>query len=898
MDWRARIAAELARDGYALEHEVMEELAQHARAMYDAARAEGASDEEAAARAGEQIARWRRDADRLRHKPRRPPAIEPPPIAASLPLAGLAQDLRYAARLLRRQPQFTLLASATMAVGIAATTVLFSVTYGVLMKPLPWPGADRLVVLKETRGGKPPRFNAFSNAAYLAWREQATTIEGIAAWSQRPVTLSGEGEPERIRITETTASLFTLLEAQPVIGTLFTDADEGAKNGNVVVLSESMWRERYAADPKVLGRTVRFNGRPYTVIGVLPERLAYPDHRSRAWIPFHVPLATGNYLSMFDAVAKLRPGVSAAQAAAEGTARGRFVADTGMTTMAVFGGTGPVGVTAVPMKEALTAEVRQPLIVLLAAVGLMLVTAAANVAGLQLARATSRRREIAIRAALGAGGARVMRQLLAESVLLGMMGAAAGLALTRLVHGVMPTVLPADFPRADDLRLDGAVIAFALLTSVIVSVAFGLLPALRVRRVDIVASLSEDGSAPVGGGAASRVGRTRVVIMAGQVAIACVLLIGASLLGRSFVALLTADRGYDPSGVLTARLSMPDTIFTPERRYEIARQVLDRLSATPGIADAAFTSELPLTAGGSTVATRLQRPTGPVPVQASPRVISAKAIPALGLRVIAGRGFSEADTESSPPVAVVNRVFATRYLRGDALGATIPMGLGYMHPDADATIVGVVDDIRYVGSNDSTQPEIYYTYRQLKGRLIVPVITLLVRTPGDPAALAGALRSAVREADAALVSESVMTMEDRMLVGLARPRLYMILLAAFAAFALAVAAVGLFGVLSYSVALRSREMAVRSALGANPAQILRMVISQGLTIAGAGIAVGIATAVVLARSMSTFLYGVTPHDAVTFVSVPLALLAVTAIACFVPARRAARLDPLRVLRAG
>jgi putative ABC transport system permease protein len=896
MDWNARITAAMARGGRIPDDDVIEELAQHARAMYDAARAEGASDAEARGRVTEQIERWRQDVDRLRHTSRRPHAVEPPPASSVSPLAGLGQDVRYAFRLLRRQPRFTLLASATMALGIAATTVLFSVTYGVLMKPLPWDGADRLVVLKETRGGRPPRFNAFSNAAYLAWREQATTIEGIAAWSQRTVTLTGQEEPERVRVTAATASLFTLLEARPLIGTLFTEADEVAKNGNVVVLSESLWRERYGADPGVLGRAVQFDGRPVTIVGVLSERLAYPDHTSRAWVPFHVPLATGNYLSMFNAVARLRPGVSAAQAAAEGTARGRFVADTGMTTMAIFGNSGPVAVTALPMKDALTADVRQPLIVLLAAVGLLLVTAAANVAGLQLARATSRRREIAIRAALGAGGARVMRQLLAESVLLGMTGAAAGLALTRLLHAFMPIVLPADFPRAGDLHLDAAVVVFALITSGLVSIAFGLLPALRMRRVDLVASLSEDGSAPIGAGAASRVGRARMLIMSGQVAIACVLLIGASLLGRSFLALLSADRGFDPSGVLTARVSMPESIFKPERRYEIVRQMLDRLSTTPGVADAAFTSELPLTAGGSTAAFTLQRPSGPVSVQASPRVVSARTFSALGLRVHAGRGFNESDTESSSPVAVVNRVFANRYLQENALDAKVPMGLGYMGPDSDATIVGVVDDVRYLASNDSTQPELYYSYRQLKGRLIVPVVTLLVRTPGDPAALAGALRSAVREADGALVSESVMTMEDRMLVGLARPRLYTILLGGFAVFALAIAAVGLFGVLSYAVAQRSREIAVRSALGARPSQILQMVVRQGLTIAVGGIVVGVLAAIVLARSMATFLYGVTPHDTLTFVSVPLLLLAVTAIACFIPARRAARLDPLRVLR--
>jgi putative ABC transport system permease protein len=895
MDWKSQIAAALSAREHAPDGDVVEELAQHARAMYDAARAEGLSDADARAHVEAQVACWAVDAERLRHRARRPAAIEPPPATASIPLAGLAQDVRYAFRLLRRQPRFTVLASVTMALGIAATTLLFSVTYGVLMKPLPWPGGDRLVLLKETRGGKPPRFKSFSNAAYLAWRERAETIEDIAAWSEQTVTLAGQGDPERIRITAATASLFPVLGARPLIGSLFTERDE-VNDANVVVISESLWRGRFGADSGVLGRSVLLDGQPHIIIGVLPERLAFPDHRSRAWLPFHVPLPAGNLMSMFDAVAKLRPGATPAQAAVEGTARGRFAADTGPTTVAIFGDRGPVGVSALSMKDALTADVREPLIVLLVAVLLLLVTATANVAGLQLARAASRRREMAIRAALGAGGLRIIRQLLAESVLLGMSGAAVGLALTWALHRIVPTVLPADFPRTDDVGLNALVIAFALTVSVIASIAFGLVPALRARRLDLVASLSEDGSAPVGAGTASSVGRARLAIMAGQLAIACVLLIGASLLGRSFIALLTADRGYDPSGVLIARLSLPGSMYTPERRYQVVRRVLDRLTGTPGVADAAFTSELPLTAGGSAASTTLRTRSGPVQVQVSPRVVSGRTLPALGLRVIAGRGFSEADTETSPPVAVVNGTFARRYLDGAAVGAKVPMGVGYGDFDTEATVVGVVDDVRYLSSREAAQPELYYSFRQLGGRLRIPVVTLLVRTPGDPAVLAGALRTAVREADGRLVPEGVMTMEDRVLVGLARPRLYTILLGGFAGFALLIAAVGLFGVLSYAVAQRSREIAVRSALGARPSQITGLVMRQGLTIAVCGIVAGVAAAVVLARSMATLLYGVTPHDTLTFVSVPLLLLAVTAIACFIPARRAARLDPLHVLR--
>jgi putative ABC transport system permease protein len=314
---------------------------------------------------------------------------------------------------------------------------------------------------------------------------------------------------------------------------------------------------------------------------------------------------------------------------------------------------------------------------------------------------------------------------------------------------------------------------------------------------------------------------------------------------------------------------------------------MDRLRRDPRVTDAAFTSELPLTAGGSTAAFTLRAPNGPMSVQASPRVVSAESFSALGMRIVAGRGFSAQDNDATAPVAVVNRAFATRYLNGAALGIKVPMGLGYQDADSDAEIVGVVDDVRYVASNDATQPEIYYSYRQLRGRLPVPVVTLLVRAQGDPNALAGALRAAVHDADGTLVAEAVSTLEDRVLVGLARPRLYLALFGGFAAFAIVIAGVGLFAVVSYSVAQRSREIAVRSALGARPSQIVALVMRQTVTIAIGGIAIGLSGAVVLSRSMATFLYGVTPHDAVTFVSVPMLLLAVTAIACFVPARRAA-----------
>ena len=897
MDWEARIRETLAPSGHPPDDGVIEELAQHARALYEAARAEGWSAEEADQRVRAQLDLWRRDAAGLRHKSRRAAAVEPPAVASSPRwFAGLAQDIRYASRLLRRQRRFTLLATATIALGIAATTILFSITYGVLLKPLPWPAADRLVVLKETRGGNPPRFNSFSNAAYLAWLDEAATIDAIGAWAQRTVTLSGAGDPDRIRVTASSSSLFTVLGARPLIGSLFSAGDE--VSADVVVLGESLWRERFGAEPSALGRVVQLDGQPHTIVGVLADDRAFPDRRARAWVPFHVPPQSGSSLAVFNAVARLHPGATAAQAAAEGTARGRFALDTGMTTMAIFGGNGPIGVSAVPLKDALTADVRRPLVVLLAAVVLLLVAATANVGGLQLARAATRRREMAIRAALGAGRTRVFRQLFAESLLLGLAGGGAGVALAWFLHRLIPTVLPADFPRIDDLGFNHVVILFAACVSVLVSVVFGLLPAARIRRQDLVTSLSEDGTAPVGGRGSTGVGRARMAIMAGQIAIACVLLVGASLLGRSFFALISTDRGYNPAGVLTARLSLPASLFTPERRYVVLQALLDRMTRMPAVADVAFTSELPLTAGGSTSSFTLRHSSGTIRVQASPRIVSPRSFAALGMRIVAGRGFTESDTDASLPVAIVNRTFARRFLEGEPLGAKLPMGAGYQQDQAVATVIGVVDDVRYLTAGNLSQPEMYYSFAQFKGQVKVPVVTLLVRTAGDPSALAATVRAAVREADPTLVPEAIMTMEDRVFAGLARPRFYTILLGAFALAALVVAAVGLFGVLSQTVAQRSREIAVRTALGARPADIVRFVAGQGLAVSAAGLVVGVGTAPVLARSMSSFLYGVTAYDRLTYLAVPLVLLAVAAIACVLPARRASRMDPVQVLRSG
>jgi putative ABC transport system permease protein len=916
MEWKARIRAALETTGRAPDEDVIEELAQHARAMYDAARADGCSQDDADRRVAEQIDQWRREADALRHKSRRAPAVEPPS-ASSAGAVGLVQDVRYAFRLLRRQPGFALLVVLTMMLGIGATTALFTVTYGVLMKPLPWPDADRIVVLKERRGGRAPRFGSFSNAAYLAWREHAATIDAIAAWSPQTFTMTGIGDPERIRVTLATASLFHVLAVRPLIGLLF---DENGESAPVVVLSEGLWRQRFGGDPDVLGRVVHFDGQPHTIVGVAPDALGFPDRQSRAWVPFRVPLATGNLLSMFDAVAKLRPGATIEQAAAEGAARGRFAANTGMTTVAIFGGDGPVEVSVQPLDDALTGEIRRPLTILLGAVVLLLVIATTNIASLQLARAIGRRRELAIRAALGATGARAIRQLLVESLLLGAIGGAAGFIVAWVLSRGAAAILPADFPRVHDLRVDAGVIAFTIVTSVAVSLIVGVLPALYVRRVNLVEALAEDGGASVGANRRSRVAHSRLLIVGGQVAIACVLLVGASLVGRSFLALLHADRGFDPARVLGAAIPMVGPGYTPQRRTAVMAEIVARLSTMPGIRHVAFASEYPATPGGSTSSFTLPSrdgAVGTVTAQASPRLVSPDYFAALGLRIVSGRGLEESDTATSQPVAVVNETFARRYL-GDAplsaatpsmnslsaatssinsMYAKIPMGVWGQTRPGDAAIVGVVEDVRYVRASVATLPEMYFSYRQLETGMRSTIATLLLRGDGNPSAFASAIRTVVRQVDGTLVPQTIMTVEDRLLAtSLARPRLYATLLASFAAVALAVTGVGLFGVLSYTLAQRRRELGVRAALGARQSDLVALVVRQGMAVVASGVVVGLVASSWLTRFIATLLYGVTPRDWLTYLVVPLVLLIVGAVACFVPARRAASLDPLRALR--
>ena len=907
-DWKARVRRSLASAGHTPDEDILEELAAHATAVYEAARADGDTADEAAERVEALMAIWRSDATTFRRRPRREAAVVAPPTSTN-PWAGLAQDVWYGLRLLRRQPGFALVTILTMALGIGATTALFSITYGVLLKPLPWPDADRLVRVSESRKGHEPRVRGtITNGTYIAWHAQPATIEEIGGWTNASTTaIDSRGESTRLQTASVTPSLFTVLKARPLRGRLFVEDD--AKSGasfssrDVIILSFGLWQEWFGGRDEAIGRVVQVGGKSLLVVGVMPQGFAFPDRQTRAWTPRAVASVLGDHdvrrVSIFSALARLRPGATPAQAAAEGTARARSAPDPGLAAVAMFGGNGPAEIRAMPAIDMMTAEVRPALLVLFAAVVLLLATATANVASLQLARATTRRREIAIRAAIGAGAGRLARQLIVESAIVGIAGGIAGLALAAALHRALPSLLPADFPRAADVTVDWRVVLFGVVVSMGASIACALLPALHARRLNLVESLSDDGSAPVGGGLRSATARARIAIMVGQIAVACVLLTGAVLLTRSFVTLLHADRGYDPRSVLTARLPMPGA-FTMERRTQILDALAARLRALPGVRDVGFGNALPLLTSGGFRAFKMRPPTDPsieIDANTIERVVSPGFFGALGLRVTAGRALAETDTIASQEVIVVNRSFAVQYLGDRPVGAMVP-NLGMCRGDHDRwQVVGVVDDMRQGSAGDPPQPEVFIPYRQIACEAAVPDPVIVVRTTDDPTPYAGMLRSLVREQSPALALDSVMTMEDRVMTNLAKPRLYAVVLVGFGAFALTIAGVGLFGVLSYTVAQRAREIGVRTALGARPADIVALVLRQVAFIAVAGVSIGLAVAYLAARSLTTVLYGVTPHDFVSFAVVPVVLAVVAVVACVAPARRAARVDPLNALRA-
>jgi putative ABC transport system permease protein len=903
-NWRAHLRDAFA--GTSLDSDIVEELAQHAESTYDELRADGVSEPDALARIDRLIEGWRADPMALRRISKRVVAVIPPaePTSAA---SGAWSDAVYGLRLLRKSPGYAAITILTIALGVGAVTTLFSVAYGVLLRPLPWGDTERLVRVIETRGGRQGRLpGTMMNGSFLAWSDAPQTIEGIGTFSENPTTLTGLGDAVRIAVTRITPSTFELLKARPLRGRIF-EPTEGRQGNRLVIIAQGLWEQHFAMREDIVGQPLVLDGALHTIIGVMPRDFLFPTAETRAWTAWQVPPVDqpggAKAGTIMRVIARLKPGVTAAQAAAEGTARAAAGPDAGPVAMSLFGARDPIQISVQDAKEAAAADVRPALIILLIASALLFVTAIANVANMQLARATIRHREMTIRAALGAGTARLARQLLMENAMVGVLGSAVGLALAVALQAALPALLPAGFPRVDAIAIDGRVLAFTLLLSAITSVTCGVLPLLHVRRIEIARALS-DGSAASAGAGRGRLAGVRALIVASQVAVTCVLVIGGVLLARSFTAQLAADRGYDPTNLLTAMIPFPQGYAAGGKVAAALDRISERLRERPGVTHAAVSSALPLVSSGGYTGFQFPSPLrggALVDVESIRRIVSPEYFGALGIRVRAGRPILATDTDAAPLAVVVNRSFVSKYLDDMPIERAIGFSLGgdavrLAKGKRDALIVGVVDDVKQEGPDGPPQPEMFVGYAQLPGAQQGSQAFVVLRTIDDPATHADGVRTAIREVDPALAVDAIMTMDQRIGTSLSRPRLYAVLFLGFAAFALVIAGTGLFGVLSHSVSQRSRELAVRTALGASRAQIIRVALKQMGVAMIAGLAIGLAASAALSNNLTPFVYGISARDWLSFGVAPIVLMIVGVIACAVPARRVAQTDPVQVLR--
>ncbi len=817
----------------------------------------------------------------------------------------LRQDIRYAVATLRANPTFAAAGLLTLALGIGATTAVFSVVYGVLLKPLPYANADRLVQLSEERPNSPlPAGNPIlTNYTYYALADAPRTLEGLASANGRDYTVDIDGAPERVPGTMVTPSLFPLLGMRPALGRVFSDEEGAPGNNQLVVLSDAMWRARFAADPAVLGRTITVDGRPFTIVGVAPPGFYYPTRDAALWTPFRVPVpadpsAGRIFVSAVTAIGLLKPGATAAQAEAEATALARHAAPTPPAGgRGLFGGGGEPVVHAPYLADQMTRSVRPAIVVLAASVILVLLIACANVANLFLSRGVARQRELAVRAAIGASGWRLGRQLLTESLVVAALGGAIGIAIAWALVRLLPALAPADFPRLDDVALNGPALAFAAIATIFTALASGLAPAWRGARFNLSSSLHAGDGATAGGFRSARAGRLRDGLLVAEAAFAVVLMVGATLLAHSFQVLTHVDGGYNPNNVVTAQIFLPGLAVDAQQtaadavRREVTNAMLDRLRAMPGVEAAGAGAMLPFARNTMIAAFPLNivgrpAPDQPTVVRALRNMVTPGYAEALGLRLKAGRFLAASDEGAAANLPMmVNEEFARVYLPEHPVGTVLQLS-----PGQTAEVVGVVGNVLKDGNDRAPQAETY----GLLTTANVPA-GFVVRTSGNAAALVPIIHAAVREVDRGAAAD-VALLSDKVTASVDQPRFAMSVLVAFALLALLLASVGLYGVLSYGVQQRRREMGVRAALGAERAQLVRLVLARGLGVTAIGLVVGLAASVAATRALEGLLFGVTPLDPLAFLAAPLVLLPVAVAACLIPALRAAAVDPSEALR--
>lgn len=823
--------------------------------------------------------------------------------ALQIAMENLLKDLRYSARMLRKNPSFTVVAVIALALGVGANSAIFSVVNAVLLRPLPFKEPHSLVRIwgKIEKDGIPK--NWISQPELLDINEQSQAFEAVAAYQTGGANLTGSGDPVRVNSALVNANLFPTLGIEARTGRTFFDEEDQPGRDRVVIISDSLWRSRFGADPSIVGTTIGLSGNNYTVIGIMPAGFHFPNQED-LWIPLAIdknnPSNRGNH--GLEVVARLKPGLSLPQAQTDLTNIAAALEQRYPNNYANSG----FGFYAVGMLDELVGSVRPALYILLGAVGFVLLIACANVANLLLARSTVREKEVAIRAALGAGRGRLIQQLLTESVTLALIGSGLGLALAWLGVKLFAALGPRDIPRIDDIGLDIRVVAFTVLIAAVTGIAFGLAPALQISKPDLHDTLKE-------GGRGSTSGRhlVRNALVVSEVAIALVLLIGAGLMIKSFQQLLKINMGFRPEKTLTMRVALPQTKYK-ERPQVIGfyKQLLEKLNSLPGVESAGAISQLPLSGAYSSGTTGVERPDSDevfknfrgVPyIEADRRVVSAEYFKSLGIALQSGRYLTEADNEDAPPVAVVDESFEKRFWPN-----TGAVGKRFVYRFNNGTniqwgqVVGVVSHVRHYGIDEVKQyglaqegrEEIYFPYAQQPSNQMY----LAIKTGVDPLGLTSAVRAEVASIDSSQPVYAVNSMDQLLSTSLAQRRLNLVLFGTFSTIALILASVGIYGVMSYSVTQRTHEIGIRMALGAQQTRVLGMVVRQGMTLAVAGVGIGLVAAFALTRLMATLLFGVSATDPITFALLAGLLTGVALVACFVPARRATRVDPMVALR--
>jgi len=806
-------------------------------------------------------------------------------------VAALLQDLRYGIRTLAKNPGFTIVAVLTLALGIGANTAIFSVVDAVLLRPLPYPQSERLFVVYQTLPQDPAQNTGVSYPNYLDWTQQNQAFDSIAAARGNSQALSGQGEPTYIESGSVTSNYFDVLRVKPMLGRTLQSSDDALDASPVVVMSETLWRARFGADPAIVGKTITLEQHAVTVAGIVPAYFhpSVPDSAAQLWVPLRQDgvfsdmhgRRAGHYLAV---LGRLKPGVTAAQAQSEMAALQDRLAEQYPNENKGW------GIRVVSLQADMAGNVRAALLVLLGAVGFVFLIACANVASLQLARAASRRKEIAIRVALGAGRQRLLRQFLTESVLLSFIGGAVGLVLAYEALQGLIAWLPADLPRVSEIHVDARVLAFGLALSVLSGVIFGLAPAWHSSESRLAEAL--EGARGAGEERTSHRARNAFVIA--ETALAIVLLIGAGLLIRSFARLQQVNVGFNPAQLLTAQVGLPRAKYAkPEQWISFYQQTLERMNALPGAQEAAVAVPLPLSDSYINLAFEIEgRP--PRAKSESPTAdfvaISPNYFHVLQVPLLRGREFRGADSESGPKVCVISSSVAQQLFPNDsALGQRILIG----YPtNSSREIVGIVGDVKDSDLSARQTAQIYVPFVQNP----LWAADIAVRARGNPSSLGGALREQIRAIDSALPVAEVKPMEEAIGSSIAQPRFRTALLSLFGAAALLLAAIGIYGVLAYTVTQQTREIGIRMALGANPGRVLRLVLARGLRLAGAGTVIGVLAALLLTRLLGSLLFDVSATDPLTFAAVAGLLLAVALLACYVPARRAMRVDPMVALR--